>query len=172
MEADTNSEEIPNFLQSAYQSFADAVANSIPPKDPLIIDLNNDGINLTSWQESNVRFDLDGDGTTESTGWTQASANIINYQKGDGAIIIDKDTANLADQIVFGSGILKDDLTFSKVEFAGSNIDSDLVISFNDSNNPNDKITIINYFRNPENGYENCVGTPVQLDPFKNELFL
>ena len=64
---------ISSTLLSSYQSFAGAVSDAIPPKDPLIIDMNNDGLALSSWQNSGVRFDLDGNGAVESTGWTLPS---------------------------------------------------------------------------------------------------
>jgi hypothetical protein len=43
-----------------------------PGKDPLLLDLNGDGIELTS-QAGGTQFDLDGDGTLDQTSWTKRS---------------------------------------------------------------------------------------------------
>ncbi len=158
-------------LQSAYQSFLNTVAASIPPKDPLIIDTKGDGLSLSSWQNSNVRFDLTGDGVTESTGWTTPSSANINYNAGSGSIIINQESANLIDQIVLGSGIAKENITFSQVAVWNNSqenpLNYNLVINFNDPNHPEDKITILNYFRYPTYVFENGTGTQVQIEPFK-----
>jgi len=51
----------------------DASANT---KDPLILDLNNDGI-YTSTINTGIKFDHDGDGEQEHTGWVSASDGFL-----------------------------------------------------------------------------------------------
>jgi RHS repeat-associated protein len=48
---------------------------------PLILDLDGDGIELTSLTDSRVYFDLDGDGFRENTGWVN---------KDDGLLVLDR----------------------------------------------------------------------------------
>ncbi len=47
-------------------------ALSKPPVSPLVIDLDGDGIELISLEESNVQFDSDGDGFVEHIGWVSS----------------------------------------------------------------------------------------------------
>jgi hypothetical protein len=48
------------------------VQNAIPT-DPLVLDLNGDGVKLTSFAEAPVLFDIDHDGgSKELTGWVSA----------------------------------------------------------------------------------------------------
>jgi Ca2+-binding RTX toxin-like protein len=46
-------------------------------KDPLVLDLNGDGIALSSLTNSTVHFDYAGDGFAERTGWVSASDGIL-----------------------------------------------------------------------------------------------
>jgi Ca2+-binding RTX toxin-like protein len=46
-------------------------------RDPLILDLNGDGITLSSLSASEVVFDFDGDGFAERTGWVSADDGIL-----------------------------------------------------------------------------------------------
>ena len=43
-----------------------------PPSDPLILDLDGDGVELTSLTEG-TKFDIDGNGTLDQTSWTKSS---------------------------------------------------------------------------------------------------
>ena len=45
--------------------------------DPVILDLNNNGIKLISLKDSNIFFDMDGDGYAENTGWVSAEDGIL-----------------------------------------------------------------------------------------------
>ena len=54
-----------------------SVLSKIIPVDPLVLDLNGDGVNLTSFGESPVLFDIDHDGKKELTGWTSAQDGIV-----------------------------------------------------------------------------------------------
>ncbi|MEO5346787.1 MAG: hypothetical protein H7834_10475 [Magnetococcus sp. YQC-9] len=49
--------------------------------DPLVLDLNDDGIHLTA-KEAGTRFDMNGDGLADATGWIGA---------GDGLLVWDRD---------------------------------------------------------------------------------
>ncbi|TPI51521.1 calcium-binding protein, partial [Mesorhizobium sp. B3-1-3] len=58
-----------------------------PPRDPLVVDLDGDGIELTSLANSNVHFDLDGDGFAERTGWVgRDDGLLVRDVNGNGAI--------------------------------------------------------------------------------------
>jgi Ca2+-binding RTX toxin-like protein len=53
---------------------------SICVKDPLILDLDGDGIETASMEEG-VHFDLDGDGTKEKSGWIGKDDGFLVYDK-------------------------------------------------------------------------------------------
>ncbi|TIP25753.1 MAG: hypothetical protein E5X67_23465, partial [Mesorhizobium sp.] len=67
-----------------------------PPRDPLVIDLDGDGIELTSLGASAAYFDLDGDGFAERTGWVGPD---------DGLLVLDENGNGRIDDIaeLFGS---------------------------------------------------------------------
>ena len=55
--------------------------------DPIILDLNNDGIQLLSLNESPVTFDLDNDGEPEPTGWSSPEDGFLAHDRNqDGKI--------------------------------------------------------------------------------------
>jgi hypothetical protein len=55
--------------------------------DPLVLDLNGDGVHLTNFQEEPVFFDADNDGFKEQTGWVLPTDGIVVMDKnGDGKI--------------------------------------------------------------------------------------
>ncbi|WP_422087313.1 S8 family serine peptidase [Variovorax sp.] len=58
------------------------------PADPLVLDLNGDGVKLTSYGTSPVLFDADNDGgSLEQTGWVSAQDGIVVHDlNGDGKI--------------------------------------------------------------------------------------
>jgi Ca2+-binding RTX toxin-like protein/subtilisin-like proprotein convertase family protein len=45
--------------------------------DPVVLDLNGDGVKLTSYQNSEVTFDVDNDGKAERTGWVSNQDGIL-----------------------------------------------------------------------------------------------
>ncbi|WP_375429234.1 calcium-binding protein [uncultured Sphingomonas sp.] len=68
-----------------------------PQRDPLVIDLDNDGITLTALRYSTASFDFGGDGARERVGWVGPTDGIIvSDMDGDGVI------SSLAD--LFGDG--------------------------------------------------------------------
>ncbi|TDQ52352.1 M48 family metallopeptidase [Phaeovulum veldkampii] len=68
------------------------------PTDPLVIDLDGDGVELVSRANSNAYFDLDGDGFAEQTGWVKPD---------DGLLAVDRNGNGSIDDIseLFGSAI-------------------------------------------------------------------
>jgi hypothetical protein len=53
-------------------------------RDPLVLDLNHDGvINTTNIANSNIYFDMGADGMSESTGWIDKEDGILVYDKND-----------------------------------------------------------------------------------------
>ena len=54
---------------------------------PVVLDLDGDGAELLSFQESQVAFDMDGDGVLERTGWAGADDGMLALDRnGDGVI--------------------------------------------------------------------------------------
>lgn len=47
------------------------------PVDPLVLDLNGDGVKLTGYTENAVLFDIDNDGALEETGWVSAEDGLL-----------------------------------------------------------------------------------------------
>jgi hypothetical protein len=64
-------------IDSIHNQFISTL-NSFMPKDPLVIDLNGDGLRLGNWQESGVSFDLDGNGFSENAGWVMG--DVVEYR--------------------------------------------------------------------------------------------
>ncbi|MCF7748888.1 hypothetical protein GLP43_15100 [Sulfitobacter sp. M39] len=57
------------------------------PIDPLVIDLDGDGVELTSLETSNAYFDLDHDGFAENTGWVSGDDGLLAIDhNGNGSI--------------------------------------------------------------------------------------
>ena len=67
-----------------------------PPTDPLVLDLDGNGVQLISVAASRAHFDLDGDGFRERTGWVAP---------GDGLLVIDRNQNGAVDGIseLFGN---------------------------------------------------------------------
>jgi len=64
-----------NALNNATTGF-----NNYTPTDPLILDLNGDGVKLTDYGSNPVLFDIDHDGgTLEQTGWVSAQDGLVVY---------------------------------------------------------------------------------------------
>ena len=90
--------------------------------DPLVIDMDGDGIELTSLEQSDAFFDLDGDGFAENTGWVSAD---------DALLAIDSNGNGQIDDIteLFGS----EDVTGYE-ELAALDSNGDGVINSQDAN--------------------------------------
>jgi hypothetical protein len=50
---------------------------------PIVLDLNGDGLNLVRLKKTPVRFDMDGDGTADRTGWVGKSEGILVLDRND-----------------------------------------------------------------------------------------
>ncbi|MGX5829997.1 hypothetical protein [Mesorhizobium sp. 43Arga] len=87
---------------TAADYFTEWMFDSILPQllntfhDPLILDLNGDGIHLSPLDGSTIHFDYDGDGFAERTGWVSAD---------DGILVRDANGNGVADDVseLFGS---------------------------------------------------------------------
>jgi len=68
----------------------------LPPEDPLVLDLDGDGLEFTTLGQSLVHFDLDGDFFAEKTGWLRSD---------DGFLALDRDGNGLIDDVseLFGA---------------------------------------------------------------------
>ena len=55
---------------------------------PIVLDLNGDGLTLSSFANSRVKFDIGGDGVLESTGWVGAD---------DGLLVLDRNKNGVVD---------------------------------------------------------------------------
>lgn len=63
-------DDLGDWLNPFNDDFEDAINDSIPRlRDPIVLDLNGDGVQLISREDANVRFDFDGDGFKEGSGW-------------------------------------------------------------------------------------------------------
>ena len=69
-------------LPRAFDDFRFPDPGSWFPRDPLVIDLDGNGVDLTSLQSSTAYFDFGADGTREKTGW---------FGKNDGVLVRDLD---------------------------------------------------------------------------------
>lgn len=73
-------------LSDAISDLFDRARNWIPRCEPLVLDLDGDGIE-TIGANGTVLFDHDGDGTRHSTGWTKADDGIVVLDRnGNGTI--------------------------------------------------------------------------------------
>jgi hypothetical protein len=58
-----------------------------PPRDPLVLDLGGDGVQLISVRNSTASFDFDGDGFRERTGWVAPDdAILVRDSNGNGIV--------------------------------------------------------------------------------------
>ena len=57
--------------------------------DPLIMDIDGDGIELTSLENSKVYFDIDGDGFREKTGWVKSDDGLLVFDRNKDGYIND-----------------------------------------------------------------------------------
>lgn len=60
--------------------------SSVPP---IVIDLDGDGVELTSYNGSTVTFDMDGDGVRDTTGWVGSDDGLLSLDRNANGVIDD-----------------------------------------------------------------------------------
>ncbi len=82
---------ITSSMQSAFASITNFFfsAPNIQNVDPLVVDLNGDGVKLINFKDSHVSFDVDHDGYKENTGWVSREDGIVVHDKNRDGIIND-----------------------------------------------------------------------------------
>ncbi|RDV07388.1 tandem-95 repeat protein [Sphingorhabdus pulchriflava] len=61
--------------------------NSFSNRDPLVLDLDGNGVSMSSLTGSNVFFDLDGDGFAERTGWVGAGEGFLAIDSNNNGVV-------------------------------------------------------------------------------------
>ena len=84
-----------------FQSATEAV---IQRRDPLILDLDGDGIELSDVNGSDTRFDLDANGFAETTAWVSPDDGLLVLDR-NGNGVIDDGTELFGDQTPISGGI-------------------------------------------------------------------
>lgn len=78
---------VPYLSDTLRYSAFNAGANAIQNIDPLVLDLDGDGVELSSWIEKNIFFDTVGDGKLHQTGWVADKDGILSLDlNGNGKI--------------------------------------------------------------------------------------
>ncbi|WP_244272521.1 cadherin-like domain-containing protein [Pseudovibrio sp. Ad37] len=78
--------------------------------DPLVLDLDEDGIELTPFSDQQIYFDMDNDGALERTGWVGADdAMLVDDRNGDGQINDITETLSEYYGAAAGTGAVYDD---------------------------------------------------------------
>jgi RHS repeat-associated protein len=92
---------------------------------PLVLDLDNDGIELTSLSRSKIFFDLDADGFSEQTGWVKPD---------DGLLALDKNNNGRIDDIteLFGNATTDGFIVLKQLDINNDNIIDQHDIQFAD----------------------------------------
>jgi hypothetical protein len=69
----------PSYISPVAESFANAIRLQQLRRliDPIVLDLDGNGIELTARASSNVYFDMDGDGIKEQTGWVKPTDGLL-----------------------------------------------------------------------------------------------
>ena len=94
-------DEIKRFMQQNGEDYERA-GEAQPPRDPLIVDLGVDGIELKSL-EHGVNFDLDNNGFAERTAWIGTEDGFLGYDRnGNGKI--DDGGELFGDQVIMKNG--------------------------------------------------------------------
>ena len=66
---------------------SEAARSAVQVFDPLVLDLDGNGVELVSLNESTAQFDLDADGFREQTGWVSATDGILALDRNNDGIV-------------------------------------------------------------------------------------
>ncbi|WP_303800419.1 Mbeg1-like protein, partial [Ruminococcus flavefaciens] len=80
----------------------DTAGKTQPPRDPLIIDLNGDGVNTTT-VEDGVHFDIDNNGFAEKTAWIDTIDGFLVYNRDENPRVTNGSEL-FSDQVIFPDG--------------------------------------------------------------------
>lgn len=108
-------------LIQGYSDDYDSAGNAQPPRDPLVIDLGNEGIELKSLDEG-VNFDLDNNGFSEKTAWIGTK---------DGFLALDRNANGKIDN---GGELFGDQVTLENGQKSSSGFDALKEFDENDDN--------------------------------------
>ncbi len=90
-----------DIITDSGKRFGDA-GKAQPPRDPLIIDLNGDGVHTTSVADG-VQFDLDNNGFKELTAWIDRTDGFLVYNR-DNDKRINNGSELFSDQVIYPDG--------------------------------------------------------------------
>ncbi len=124
-----NEEEFNSFIDSFYPSPLPPELPPPPPRDPLALDLNDDGIVKTLSMSRGVHFDLDNSGFAERTSWVAPE---------DGLLVLDRNNNNFIDggAELFGTETLLSNGKYAKNGFealAEFDVNQDGAVDANDT---------------------------------------
>ncbi|MCP4410961.1 MAG: hypothetical protein GY808_00070, partial [Gammaproteobacteria bacterium] len=91
-------------ILNAWDLFQSATEAVIQRRDPLILDLDGDGIELSDVNGSDTRFDLDANGFAETTAWVSPDDGLLVLDR-NGNGVIDDGTELFGDQTPISGGI-------------------------------------------------------------------
>ncbi|MFN9548006.1 MAG: hypothetical protein ACK6AD_13260, partial [Cyanobacteriota bacterium] len=113
---------IDDWADDVIDFFGDAIAEQLRRLiDPIVLDLDGNGIELTPRASSNVYFDMDGDGIKEQTGWVKPT---------DGLLAIDSNSNGKIDNI---NELIGDLGRSGFAELITYDLNNDRIINANDS---------------------------------------
>lgn len=117
-------------IAESYVEYQQAIASNVQRVDPLILDLDGDGIETVNIGDSNAFFDLDLNGFAESTSWAKGDDGFLVLDRNQDGII------NNANELFGDRTLLNDGATYASSGFqalAEHDTNQDGVIDTNDS---------------------------------------
>ena len=98
-------------IANAYNEYRQAQASNVQRIDPLILDLDGDGIETTHINNSNAFFDLDLNGFAENTSWAKGDDGFLVLDRNQDGII------NNATELFGDRTLLSDGVTYASSGF-------------------------------------------------------